>query len=156
MGFFSSFFRFFGINRNSKTDSHQKKLISELKEDHQDLINLYVEIGNTFQNKKYKKTADLLKKFEEMYKLHILLEDNKFYPYMENKFKNNPEVLELIRDKKEEMNNISKVLTKFLKKYQKEHNLLNGSFLADYEQIKSALLERVKFEESKMYPLYDS
>ena len=155
MGLFGSFLRFFGLKRTEKADSHQAKLIQELKEDHQDLINLYVKIGETFNNKKYKQTASLLKKFEEMYKLHILLEDNKFYPYMKKKFKNKPDVYELITNKQEEMNEITNVLTKFVKKYQKEHNLMTGTFLADYEQIKNALLERVKFEESKMYPLYD-
>ena len=156
MGLFSSFLRFFGLKRDERIDSHQTKLIRELKEDHQDLVNLYVKIGKSFQSKKYKQTVNLLKKFEEMYKLHILLEDNKFYPYMEKKFKNDPSTYELIKNKKEEMNEITKVLTKFVKKYQKEHNLVSGSFLADYEQIKDALLERVKFEETKMYPLYDS
>jgi hemerythrin-like domain-containing protein len=154
MGFFSNFLRFFKIDRKTKQTTHKDDLINNLLEDHRELVDLYVKIGNAYNNKEYRKVVKLLKKFEEMYKLHILLEDNKFYPFMNKKFEKNKEILELLRAKEKEMKEITKVLLKFVDKYTKESNLIEGSFLIDYENIKEALLTRVKFEETKMYPLY--
>ena len=136
------------INKNSL---YQEKLINELHNEHQNLFDLYTKIINEKDNKKILK---LLKKFYYDYHLHILKEDKQLYAHLLVKYKFIPEKYEFIKQKQKEMQEITKFIENFAKKYSTLSAIEDKNFKKDLEKLGEALTKRVKFEEEKLYSLY--
>ena len=138
-----------------KTDkTYNSKLINELINEHSKLFSLYEQIIDEYKNKNYKKTLKLLKKFYELYNLHILKEDKKLYTYLIIKYKFFNDIKNRIIEKQNQMKEITKKLDSFVSKYKSIQQIKNPSFLEELEKLGNALSERVEFEEKELYDKY--
>ena len=138
-----------------KTDkTYNSKLINELINEHSKLFSLYEQIIDEYKNKNYKKTLKLLKKFYELYNLHILKEDKKLYTYLIIKYKFFDDIKNRITEKQNHMKEITKKLDSFVSEYKNIQQIKNPSFLEELEKLGNALSERVEFEEKELYDKY--
>ena len=143
---FISFFK-----KNSKP-----KLIKDLENEHRQLLKLYKEIDSKINNKDFKKALNLLNKFFYKYKKHVLLEDNYLYVLLIKKYQKYKNIINFINETKQEMDEITKMLEKFLLIYKDEKTIRENfnEFKHDFGKLGEALKERIDFEESKLYVLY--
>ena len=138
-----------------KTDkTYNSKLINELINEHSKLFSLYRQIIDEYKNKNYKKTLKLLKKFYELYNLHILKEDKKLYTYLIIKYKFFDDIKNRIIEKQIQMKEITKTLESFVLEYNNLQKIKNPLFLEELKKLGSALNERVEFEEKELYEKY--
>jgi len=163
MGFFSRFFsrtkhdtRPIQEIKQEAAIKYHPELIDELKEDHQALFGLYGEMIEMINQGKYSDLGPRLHDFKLALEGHLLIENIKFYVYVENKLSDDPMNLEFIKDVRKEMNSIARIVIKFTKKY--EHVVfteeLKRSFVKELNGIGAVLTKRVEMEESRLYTLY--
>jgi len=132
-------------------DTYQNKLIKELNEEHQNLINIYFKIT---KDKHPKKKLKFLKKFYSNYHLHILKEDKQLYTYLLIKYKFIEDKYNLIKEKQKEMMQITAFIENFASKYSNVWAIQTEEFKKDLEILGEALSKRVEFEENILYSLY--
>ncbi|WP_173912321.1 hemerythrin domain-containing protein [Acinetobacter sp. Marseille-Q1618] len=136
--------------------SYSKDLIPALKNDHQRLIALYIQIDQLIQIQKFEDIQALLMHFKTEFNRHIMQENVSFYCYLEQNFAKDTNHLETVKQYRKEMNNISHSVVMFIKKWQSEaitsENL--ASFQHEFESIGQVLTQRIHSEEDQLYPLY--
>ena len=145
---------FLGIKRENS--SYDKKLIQNLKQDHKELLNIFQRIVKHTKKGNVDNILEDLDDFKFEFQTHIQLEEQFFYPYVLNKYKNNSEIASMLKKKEDEMKEITKVLFNFLKKYENNDYLKNNldKFKEELNVLGNALKERIYFEENNMYTLY--
>lgn len=131
-------------------------LIDSLKNDHQELLGLYGKIQAAFDNKDYPSVAEKLETFRNGLQSHLLIENVRLYIYLDRCLANDASNSELIRGFRREMDDIAKVAMKFLNKYSDigVDEDLASHFAQDFATIGRVLGERIKKEETVLYPLY--
>jgi regulator of sigma D len=132
------------------------KLIKDLEEEHKQLLKLYQEIESKLGERDFEKVSKLLSEFFYKYKKHVLFEDNYLYEKLIKKYDGYESIVNFIKETKEEMDIITKMLERFLLIY-KDQNLIKekiNEFTHDFIKLGEALKERIDFEESKLYVLY--
>jgi len=136
--------------------TYSPTLVPELKDDHQELLAIYGEVGALLQDGRYAAIADVLRRFKTKLDVHLLNENLRFYCYLEERLAATPAELEVMQDFRREMNGIARVVVTFLRKYQMSGvNLHNReTFVGEYQQIGAALVERINREEKGLYSLY--
>lgn len=135
--------------------SYDPKLIDCLLEDHKKIFALYHEIAANVHTPK--RAVPLLEKFRTELHGHILVENTRFYIYVERTLeKIDPESAQIAREFKKEMNKIARAVEAYLTKYIAPEWTAEMlvTFPNDTVLIGQALTERVKHEESRLYPLY--
>lgn len=135
----------------TKNSIYQQKLIQELNKEHQHLFNLYVKIT---EESNLKKKLNLLKKFYYDYHLHILKEDKQLYTHLLVKYKFQIKQYQFIKQKQEEMKEITNFIENFSKKYNNIQSLQTEDFQQDLKTLGEALTKRVEFEENELYSFY--
>lgn len=131
-------------------------LVDSLKEDHQTLLALYGEIQAAFDEKDYPGVSEQLETFKGNLQSHLLTENVRLYIYLDRCLANDASSSELIRGFRHDMDDIAKVAMKFLNKYSAigvDENLAEH-FAQDFATIGKVLSERIKKEETVLYPLY--
>jgi hypothetical protein len=139
-----------------RAPSYDSGLVPALKNDHQELVALFEQIGRTYEARRFHEIPALLTAFKTRLEAHLLTENVRFYNYVESTLRDDAENLSLIRDFRREMNTIARGVIDFVKKYQANHDpdaLLHG-FLADYRTVGGLLVQRIQREEGNLYPLY--
>lgn len=131
-------------------------LVDELKNDHKNLVNLYLAIKTDFDNGNYQAVSAKLNQFRSGLQGHLLTENVRFYIYIDRVHGQDEMNSELIRGFRREMDGIGRAALNFLTKYEmigvdKE---LASAFAADFAAIGAVLTERIRKEESVLYPLY--
>lgn len=131
-------------------------LIDELKNDHQQLLAIYMAIKASFEQGDYPAVSQQLNEFRAGLHGHLLTENVRLYIYLDRSLGHDEMNSELIRGYRREMDTIGKTVLNFLKKYEaigvdKE---LATPFAKDFAAIGAVLVERIKKEESVLYPLY--
>jgi len=142
------------ILKKLKIFNYEDKLITELKDDHQKLFSIFNKIEKNLHKGSVEKIPELLKKFHYEYRLHIIYEDNYFYTYMKNKYKNDEKTLNFIAEKQDEMNSITNAISNFINKYKSVKDIATDSFKNELKHLGMALKARVEFEEKELYTLY--
>ena len=136
--------------------SYDSGLVPSLKNDHQELVALFEQIGRTYEARRFHEIPALLTAFKTRLEAHLLTENVRFYNYVESTLRDDAENLALIRDFRREMNTIARGVIDFVKKYQSSNDadgLMHG-FLADYRTVGGLLVQRIQREEGNLYPLY--
>lgn len=133
-------------------------LIDELKEDHQQLLAIYMAIKASFESADYTTVSEKLNEFRGGLHGHLLTENVRLYIYLDRMLGQDEMNSDLIRGFRREMDGIGKAVLNFLKKYEaigvdKE---LAPAFAKDFAAIGAVLTERIKKEEEVLYPLYMS
>ncbi len=133
-------------------------LIEELKSDHQQLFAGYMSIKANFDRGDYATVSQQLNDFRFVLHNHLLTENVRLYIYLGGILNQDPTKAEMIRGFRQEMEGIGKTAIRLLKKYEalSINTELATPFAQDFAAIGAILTERVKKEESVLYPLYSS
>lgn len=160
--------RLFGANKvepvqeivRSSFDSNQIKynpdLIRELEDDHKQLVADFGKIWSEgFEKKDYAKTNRLITNFKGAFQAHLLAENIKFYVYLEQTLKGDPENLHVVKEFRLDMNKIARAATNFCKRYQVQFTTRHvEQFENDYKKVGKVLTQRITLEEESLYVLY--
>lgn len=131
-------------------------LIPLLQKDHADLLSFYGEIQNAFEAQKYETVSRQLNEFKSLLQGHLLTENIRLYIYLDHMLGRDQMNGELIREFRREMDQIGRTVMNFLKKYEAigvDKELANA-FKKDFETLGTVLVQRIKREETTLYPLY--
>jgi regulator of sigma D len=135
---------------------YDAQLVSRLKEDHQELVRIYAAIKSAARAGHFNELPALLTKLKLDFQTHIMLENVKFYVYVQQHCAQDTETSVFISDVRKEMDDIARTVVKFVKTYASA-NLGQDTimaFNAELEQIGTVLLQRVALEETRLYALY--
>ena len=144
---------FFNIKR---IFNKEYQLVYQLKKEHKNLFKIYRQIDSKIKKRDFKEIHRLLELFYLRYKKHVLLEDNYFYAKLNSKYKEYENVMDFINLTKDELNDLTSSLDRFLLVYSSEEMIEKRfkEFLHDFEALGERLKERVEFEENRLYILY--
>ena len=135
---------------------HDPELIGQLKRDHRDLLNLYMEIKHIFETGAYHRIGDRLHRFREAVQEHFMKEKIRLYIYLEHSLPRDGEEFARVHAFRGELEGIGKAVLQFLRKYEniaQERELID-SFEQEFGAIGDVLTKRITAEESQLYPLY--
>ena len=131
-------------------------LIDDLKSDHQQLGVIFADLVAAASAGNTKETRAALDQFEGLLYDHLLKEKTSFYIYLRGIFSQDESTLELVNHFSREMDGIQREVMKFLRKY-KASNLSPDELRemnTELDDLGKALTDRIKREESQLYPLY--
>ena len=143
--------------KNTTQVSYNENLITNLQDDHQNLLHMYIAMHEQIQNKNYDAVVESLNQFKEAFNLHLMQENVKFYAYFDQNFAEESKEYITIKSYRKEMNQIAYAVVKFLKKWATTEELNADSealFLEEYDAIADALVKRIESEEAELYVLY--
>ena len=132
-------------------------LINQLKNDHKKLFDIYSELYNIFvSNSDHKEIYNKLHQLKAMLSMHIGFEDTLLYSYLNSRYENDSNKLDFIANSDKEMKSISVVALSFIDECSipELYNKHRDKFKEELEMIGDVLVERVEFEEDRLYPLY--
>lgn len=131
-------------------------LIKHLELDHQQLLSLYGNIGNSLYLQEYHLLPDQLAQFKQDFKAHLDAENIKFYGYLEQGLKEQSQAFLSLRQFRKEMRVIERTVIKFIDHWMDfEVNRASAAeFRAEYEAIGAALVQRIEREEKELYTMY--
>ena len=136
-----------------KQEDKNKNLISLLIKDHQKLFELYTELHKSLESKNFEEIRLSIKHFVNAYHQHILLEDTKLYVALEEKYKDKKTILETIKVIEKDMNEITRSIKFFEKKYISLTPDKLNSCIEELNYIGEVLTRRVELEENRLYNL---
>lgn len=131
-------------------------LVARLKQEHQELVSLFMAIKNASAECRFHQLPGLLQDLKQLFQTHIMLENVKFYVYVQQYCVPDPETSNFVFDVRKDMNGIARTLVKFVNTHSANVPTLDtvGAFRAELDLIGSLLLRRVHLEESRLYALY--
>ncbi len=147
-------------NRGSYADEGPLKynpdFIPQLMDEHRSLLHLFGAIQESHRAKDFVTVKRTLQKFQMTLNLHLALENAHFYAYLRRNLKKNSKDHRTMVTFWDEMQEIGKVVTQFLRKYNYSDFTpdMQASFGPELEQIGAALVTRIKHEEESLYSLY--
>lgn len=131
-------------------------LVGRLHDDHKELLRVYGMIKTAFDKGDYLTVSQRLGELRGGLQSHLLTENLLLYVYLDHCLAADETNSELIRGFRHEMDQIGKVAMRFLKKYEAigVDKDLAPSFAEEFATIGQVLGERIKKEETVLYPLY--
>ncbi len=129
------------------------KLIKELKKEHSQIANIFIELQQI--GVASKKGMDLLLKSKELLLSHLEKEDEELYPVLKEEAKNDDSIKTMLTSLGEEMEQITKALLNFYNKYTNFSEINKTEFIRDISNILVAFKDRVAKEEMMLYDEYN-
>lgn len=131
-------------------------LIAKLKGDHQDLFAIYTRLHDSGISARFAKITDDLIVLRRTFNGHILLENVRFYVYLEKLLKNHSEERKYVHSLRKDMNGIAGAVSTFCDKWitNPVSAKTQAEFNTELQGIGGALTARVELEESTLYTLY--
>jgi iron-sulfur cluster repair protein YtfE (RIC family) len=138
--------------------AYDNQLIEHLQADHRRLVTTFGAIRQTFVAGDTARAATLLDQFKSDIQEHLLTEEIKLYIYLQSALASDAVNHTLMRHMHHEMSLISQDVLNFLGKYAALGKIssLNAGFVADLDKVGAVLTERIRREETMLYPLYQS
>jgi hemerythrin-like domain-containing protein len=140
--------------------NYNEKLIEDFKNDHAELLGFFPQVEESFNTDRnaHKKITDLLNDFKVALEIHVMVEDNKLYTFLKEKYGTDETHKAFVEDIQSEMTNITKEAIFFNRKYTNRQSYDNNidNFLKDLGNIKDMLVKRFKMEEDRLYSLYSN
>jgi len=137
---------------------YDEKLIPQLKGDHAALLLMYSSVANKMSTDAWESIPGALREMRMAMYGHLLTEGVKLYSYMRRNLAEEPNLLEVYRSYKKEMDGIGRVAFDFFDKYQGKDWLLlpdaRTGFKGEFENLGKVLVDRITREENILYPLY--
>lgn len=136
---------------------YHPELVEELHQDHQNLLNLFGEIQKAHQARDYESLSRRMSEFSSEFRGHLLKENVQLYTYLQHVLANDSENAALMRDLRGEMHDISKAVSRFVKKYAGNEEwdaTRHEQFGKELEATGKVLTKRIQTEEKQLYPLY--
>ena len=133
-------------------------LITKLKQDHAQLVEVYTDIVNYIELRNYSKLQGLLAVFLGLFNAHALTEYTKLYVFLDYSFRTDKENHDLIMKFRREMNDIGKCVRQFAHHWR--DNGIDDSnlhlFKRQVQQIGEVLTKRIEVEEKQLYEIYNT
>lgn len=131
-------------------------LVSSLRGDHAELIGMYGQLGQDVRSGEYQRIPNALLAFKIRLEAHLLIENVRFYVYLEQSMAGDSGNIALIREFRREMNGIARGVLEFVRRYQQQHVHAGNQadFIREYEEVGRLLATRIEREEGNLYPLY--
>lgn len=136
--------------------TYNPNLIAKLKGDHQELFAIYTRLHDSGLSSRFAKITDDLVVLRRAFNGHILLENVRFYVYLEKLLKNQPEEKNYVHSLRKDMNGIANAVSTFCEKWitTPVTPATQAAFNAELQGIGGALTARVELEETTLYTLY--
>ena len=136
--------------------SYNPNLIAKLKDDHQELFAVYTRLHESATSARFTKITDDLIVLRRAFNGHILLENVRFYVYLERLLKDHPEEKNYVHSLRKDMNGIASAVSSFCEKWitTTVTTFTQATFAAELQGIGGALTSRVELEETTLYTLY--
>jgi regulator of sigma D len=133
-------------------------LIDRLQSDHRELLNLFGAISKAGKEGNLKAAEEYLEQFRKAITDHLLKENVSLYVYLERLTREDPDSLEIMRGFRREMDGIGRAVVAFLGKYKSigSQPELAPYFATDLADVGKVLGDRIRREESTLYPMYAS
>lgn len=131
-------------------------LVDKLKQEHQELVRLYTAIKDAAAEGRFQQISRLLFGLKLVLQKHIMLENVKFYVYLEQNCEPDSETHRLVSELRRDMDGIARVVVKFVNTHT-VHVPTHGTvdrFTAELEQVGHVLFSRVQMEEEHVYAIY--
>ena len=137
---------------------YRGELTNSLKADHQTLLKVYMEILDAAQNRDYPELSSKLGEFKLNLKAHLAEEFKDLYVFVEHYAHDHSLDDKIrIREFRNEMNIIGGTVMGIINKY--DNNYINDQtidgFVGEFGSLGSVLTDRIKREETLLYPMYD-
>ncbi len=147
-----------GFKRTSTANGigYDAGLVGRLRQDHRELLRIFAAIKRAAGEGDFDRLPDLLISFKQTFQAHMMLENVKFYIYLQLYCELDAETLSLVCEARKEMDGIGQSVAKFVNAHLAcvpTPATLEG-FKAELSQIGATLLWRVQLEESRLYALY--
>ena len=132
------------------------ELIGKLKNDHQELFRIYADLVASKDKDDFGAVAQLLHDFKLMLQTHLMVENVRFYVYLQQQFAEDAAVAGFISEVRKEMDGIAHAAVRFVNTYTVPSYTpeLKASFAGELSAIGNVLVKRVSMEESRLYTLY--
>lgn len=134
--------------------AYHPELINELKQEHQELLDLFIKLVKSSRAGEKNETRNLLDTFKRRLVSHILKENVQFYVYVKYLLCDDPVNSELAKIMQQEMSDIGKAVLDFIARSTDDTSLYDSDFQKELDQIGNVLTERIKIEEERLYGLY--
>jgi regulator of sigma D len=139
-----------------RTARYDPVLISNLRHDHSELVAMYGQLGQDVRDGYYQRIPNALLAFSTRLEAHLLMENRRFYSYVEQVLAGDSDRMEIVRAFRGEMNSLARSIIEFARRYQQTR--VDGSntedFLREYNEVGKLLVMRIEREEGDLYPLY--
>jgi len=133
-------------------------LIEELKQDHQSILKLYAQINMAINNDQWEKVPGALGKFRRKLTDHLLCEGVKLYGYLQKGAQENHATYVQFRNFRNEMAHIGRAAFHFIDRFAEPDVFaqaeMRAAFATEFKVIGDVLADRIRREESQLYPLY--
>jgi len=135
---------------------YDAKLIFRLTADHRRLVRIVDKIDRSFDDGYFTSTVRYLHEFGSEIRAHLLTEKVQLYLFLQHALANDRLSIALMRDLQQEMDGIGKQIVSFLARYEKLAGTpaLIATFRADLREIATLLTNRIRREETTLFPLY--
>lgn len=135
---------------------YDSSLVTALKDDHQQLLRMYVEIKQNAEAGQYERIGLGLRDFKHALQSHLVVENIRFYVYLQQYFASDMAASSLISDLRHDMDGIANAVIRFIYRYEyAEFNAeMIDKFLSEFAEIGKVLVQRIQTEESKLYTIY--
>jgi len=130
-------------------------LIEVLEAEHQALLKLFGNVLNFVKVGRQEQARRSLIKFRDLLVGHILKENTSLYIYLKHAVEDDA-TTEIVTTMKTEMDDIGRVVVKFLNDHIKNPANLDQEFVEKFEVIGEKLVRRIQNEESHLYPVYSA
>ncbi len=131
-------------------------LVDKLKQEHQELARLYAALKAAAEEGHFQQISRLLFGLKLVLQKHIMLENVKFYVYLEQNCEPNSDTHRLVSELRRDMDGIVRTVVKFVNTHT-VHVPTFGTvdrFIAELEQVGQVLFSRVQMEEEHLYAIY--
>lgn len=135
---------------------YDANLVPSLKEDHAHLLELYTRIHRDAEAGHYARVHAGLGELKLAFQTHIMVENVKFYVYLQQQLGNDAQIAQFLADIRREMDGIARGLVSFLRDYDSPQAIEADAqgFGEKYSEIGRVLTRRIELEESRLYTLY--
>ena len=135
---------------------YDPRLLDSLLSDHVELGRLFGRIGDAGNAGEARELRSLLVTFKARLKAHLVVENMRFYDYLEQSLAGEPETARMVLNYRRKMTRIASDVFDFIQKYQSSRLTPKErrQFTPDYETVGAELEQRLDSEEDNLYRLY--
>ncbi|MCG6968824.1 MAG: hypothetical protein LJE85_03565 [Gammaproteobacteria bacterium] len=136
---------------------YDNTLVSKLKRDHAQLVDVYTGIVKNIEQRNYDKLQGGLALFLALFNAHALTEYTKLYVFLDYSFRSDRHNHDLIMRFRREMNDIGKSVRQFAH-YWRDNGIDDSNlhtFKRQVQGIGEVLTKRIEVEEKQLYEIYN-
>ena len=131
----------------------KQKLVTKWTKEHETIVYLINKVIGEYSKNKHKKAKKLLVELNNLTVDHITDENIEFYKLLKDEERLSQQNKEYTEEFIDTFADIKKDLMKFLTKYTRKETELDDEFFETLTAISDILLERIKYEEVKLYSI---